>query len=554
MKKYIGLCIVALSVGLTSCGDFLDKLPDNRTEANTTEKIQKLLVAAYPTHDHMAFTEYASDNVDEIISNASYKDRFTDECYGWVDMTETNNQSTRSYWMDLYQCIETANLALEGIESMGGATSQTLREMQAEALLCRAYAHFMLVNLFAPHYDANNANAMGISYVTASETQLNPQYQRETVLENYKHIADDLEKALPNVGDSYYQVPKYHFNKNAAYAFASRFYLYYEKYDKVIECADKVLGTNPVTMLRDWDVLNTMPDGSASQQDPTANHVIAPTLNCNLLLLTSFSNQPLYFGGWSYGKGYTHNAYLATNETIGALAKYWGGSYSSFAMAPKRYTSRNYWSQWRLPYLFEVTNQASGTGYRHTVYNAFTGDEVLLNRAEAYIMQKNFTKAGEDLTIWMRNVAKAAYRGLVVNEERVNKFMNALSYAYDDKNGTPKASLTSSLKKHLNPKFTIDAEGSSQENMIQLVLACRRYDTLHEGKRWFDIKRWGIEIPRRKINSAGNPEEITDWLTVDDPRRAIQIPQEVVSAGYEPNPRDEVAPSQELIDNCIREY
>ena len=132
--------------------------------------------------------------------------------------------------------------------------------------------------------------------------------------------------------------------------------------------------------------------------------------------------------------------------------------------------------------------------------------------------------------------------------------MNALSYAYDDKNGTPKASLTSSLKKHLNPKFTIDAEGSSQENMIQLVLACRRYDTLHEGKRWFDIKRWGIEIPRRKINSAGNPEEITDWLTVDDPRRAIQIPQEVVSAGYEPNPRDEVAPSQELIDNCIREY
>ena len=196
---------------------------------------------------------------------------------------------------------------------------------------------------------------MGISYVTASETQLNPQYQRETVLENYKHIADDLEKALPNVGDSYYQVPKYHFNKNAAYAFASRFYLYYEKYDKVIECADKVLGTNPVTMLRDWDVLNTMPDGSASQQDPTANHVIAPTLNCNLLLLTSFSNQPLYFGGWSTGKGYTHNAYLATNETIGALAKYWGGSYSSFAMAPKRYTSRNYWSRLPTRQLVQVT-------------------------------------------------------------------------------------------------------------------------------------------------------------------------------------------------------
>ena len=85
--------------------------------------------------------------------------------------------------------------------------------------------------------------------------------------------------------------------------------------------------------------------------------------------------------------------------------------------------------------------------------------------------------------------------------------------------------------------FSIDEEGSTQESLIQVVLQCRRYETLHEGKRWFDVKRWGIEIPRRKINTSGVPSEITDWLTVDDPRRAIQIPQSVVEAGYEPNPR-----------------
>ena len=552
MKKYIGLSIIALSMGLVSCSDFLDKLPDNRTEANTEEKIQKLLVAAYPTHDHMAFTEYASDNVDEILSNASYKTRFTDECYGWVDITESNNQDPRRYWMDLYQCIETANLALEGIEGMGGATTQTLRELQAEALLCRAYAHFMLVNLFAFHYDANDPNAKGISYVTESEKELNPKYQRETVHENYKHIEEDLEIALPNVGDSYYEVPKYHFNRNAAYAFATRFYLCYEKYDKAIECANKVLGTNPSTMLRDWEVLATMPDGVTYQQDPTALHVIEPTLNCNLLLLTSYSSQPLYFGGWSTGKGYSHNSYIGTNETVGAIAKYWGGNYSTLAFPPKRYTSRNYWSQWRLPFLFEYTDNL-GNGYSHTVYNAFTGDEVLLDRAEAYIMLKNYDKASEDMTLWMRNVAKPAYRGLVVNAERVQAFMNSMAYAYDDKDGTPKASVESTMKKHLNPKFAIDEEGSVQESMIQLVLAMRRYETLHEGKRWFDIKRWGIEIPRRTINASGLPVEITDWLTVNDLRRAIQIPQDVISAGYEPNPREESTPSESEIDTYIRE-
>ena len=554
MKKYIVLSILALSMGLVSCNDFLDTLPDNRTEANSVEKIQKLLVAAYPTHDHMAFTEYASDNVDEVLSNSSYKERFIDQCYTWTDITETNNQDPRGYWMDLYQCIETAHMALEGIESMGGATTATLKEMQAEALVCRAYAHFMLVNLFATHYDSGNPNAIGVSFVSATEKELNPQYQRETVQENYAHIAADLEAALPYVGDSYYDVPKYHFNKNAAYAFATRFYLYYEKYDKAIECANMVLGTNPKAMLRDWDVLNTMPNGAVYQQDPYANHVIEPTLNCNLLLLTSYSNQPIYFGGWSTGKAYTHNSYLGTTETLSALAGLWGGNYSSFAVPPKRYTARNYWSMWRLPYLFEETDNL-GNGYRHTVYNAFTGDEVLLNRAEAYIMLKQFDKACEDLTLWIDNVSRA--KTYVLTPQKAETYIKSLNYAYDKKNADGsvehKASVEGSLKKHLNPKFAIDAEGSTQECLIQLVLACRRYETLHEGKRWFDIKRWGIEIPRRTIDAAGNPVEFTDWLTVDDKRRAIQIPQDVVSAGYEPNPRDEKKPGDSDIDICEKE-
>lgn len=536
MKKYIGLLFIAFSMGLVSCDNFLDKLPDNRTEPNTEDKIQNLLVSAYPTHDHMAFTEYACDNVDDMGASNPNTERFLDEIYWWKDVTETDNQDPESYWMDLYQCIETANMALEGIESMGGATTQALRESQAEALLCRAYAHFMLVNVFAMHYDANNSSALGVSYVTETEKELNPKYQRETVHENYAHIAADLEAALPNVGDSY-TVPKYHFNKNAAYAFATRFYLYYEKYDKAIEYANKVLGTNPATMLRDWAVLNTMPDGSDYQQSPTTNHVIEPTLNCNLLLLTSYSAQGIYFGGFSTGHRYSHCEYLGQNETISALARIWGGDYTTFAMRVKRYSGSNMnaWSQWRMPYLFEYTDPVAQIGYRHTVYNAFTGDEVLLNRAEAYIMLKEYAKAVADLQVWIRNTS--TQKSYVLTLDHVNEFFNGLAYSYDDADKTPKGDIKSSLKKHLHPKFTLDEEGSSQENLIQLVLACRRYETLHEGKRWFDLKRWGIEIPRRVMNPAGTPDHIDDWLLVDDPRRAIQIPQKVREAGYTPNPR-----------------
>ena len=526
-------------MGMTSCNDFLDTLPDNRTEASSEENIQKLLVSAYPTHDHMILTEYASDNVDDMGETNPNTDRFLDQCYGWIDITEGNNQDPEMYWMDLYQCIETANMALEGIEAAGGAITTTQKEMQAEALLCRAYAHFMLANIYAPHYDANDATALGISYNLETEKELNPQYQRETVHENYAHIEADLEAALPNVGDSYYDVPKYHFNKNAAYAFAARFYLYYEKYDKVIEYANKVLGTNPTTMLRDWKVLATMPYGSP-QQEPTTLHVIDPTINANLLLLTSYSLQGVYCGGYSTGHRYSHSEYVGTNETINRLAGLWGtASYTSYAFLVKRYsgTNMNAWSQWRLPYLFEYTDPVAGIGYSHTVYNAFTADEVLLNRAEAYIMLKDFDNACADMTTWIRNVASTAYRNFTLTTDRVNSVIGNMAYSYDDASGTPKASLTSTLKKHLNPKFAIDAEGSTQENMIHAVLAMRRYETLHEGKRWFDIKRWGIEIPRRVMDSGGNPLRIDDWLTVDDPRRAIQIPKKVIEAGYQPNPR-----------------
>ena len=555
MKKYIGLSVIALSMALVSCNDFLDKLPDNRTEANTETKIQKLLVAAYPTHDHMAFTEYASDNVDDMGEKNPNTERFLDEIFSWTDVTETDNQDPESYWMDLYQCIETANMALEGIESMGGATTNSLREAQAEALLCRAYAHFMLVNVFATHYDANNASALGVSYVTETEKELNPQYQRETVHENYAHIEADIEAALPNVGDSYYTVPKYHFNKNAAYAFATRFYLYYEKYDKAIECANMVLGTNPGSMLRDWAVLNTMPDGTKYQQDPTVNHVILPTLKCNLLLLTSYSLQGVYFGGFSTGHRYSHNEYLGQMETVGGLAALWGADYSGLAYRVKRYggTNMNAWSQWRMPYLFEITDPVAEIGYSHTVYAAFTGDEVLLNRAEAYLMKKDYAKACEDMTTWMRNAFKTSFKNRTIDPEGMQEYMKSLPYAYDsnDKAKTPKGGIASSPKKHLNPKFDIDSVGSVQESLIQAVLIMRRYETLHEGKRWFDIKRWGIEIPRRVMNADGTPERIKDWLIVDDPRRAIQIPQNVREAGYTPNPRTNTQPGDEVVVNCL---
>ncbi|MDO4163267.1 MAG: RagB/SusD family nutrient uptake outer membrane protein [Bacteroides sp.] len=508
---------------LGACDDYLDTMPDNRATIDTEEKVTALLVSAYPDHDFNMMTEVASDNVDDMGEDNPYSSRFMSQLYYWEDVTESDNESPENFWQASYNAIAVANQALQSIEEMGGATTTTLLQAQAEALICRAYNHFMLVNVFALNYNSETSDTdPGITYMTEPETTVLVDYERNTVAEVYELIEQDLEAALPNVGDSYMTVPKYHFNPTAAYAFACRFYLYYEKWDKAIEYADLVLGSSPTTMLRDYETMGSMTQSFSA----VSQHYIDATLNCNLLLLTGYSRMGTFMGPYTTYKRFAHSPYTANNEDAGAT-NIWGSS-SGYHSGLKTYSATNasFSIFWRLPYLFEYTDEVAGIGYNRTVFPAFTTDECLLNRAEAEVMQGDYDAAAEDLNIWMNNFMETS---TTLTAESITEFYNSVDYSEP---------LSSTIKKHLNPAFTIDAEGSTQECMLQCVLGFRRIETLQLGMRWFDVKRYGIEICRRVMNASGTPETLVDILSVDDPRRAMQIPASVIDAGYEANPRD----------------
>lgn len=102
-------------------------------------------------------------------------------------------------------------------------------------MVARAYAHFMLVNLWAEHYDPATAQTtLGVPYVTAPEKEALAIYERNTVAEVYKRIEDDLLLGLPLIKDNAYDAPKYHFNRAASNAFAARYYTWRgDNWDKV---------------------------------------------------------------------------------------------------------------------------------------------------------------------------------------------------------------------------------------------------------------------------------------------------------------------------------
>ena len=539
---YKGSLMLASVAILASCSDQLDTLPDNRTTLDTPKKISGLLVTAYPDRTPTLFNEWMSDNTDYMGAQNSQGNRGGDQYFFWQEQTEGGNDSPEMVWMLYYEGVYKANEALAAIEDQGGPKNDILRNSKGEALLIRAYDHFILANEFCRPYngktstkDAGLYYATGIADFSAAAEQSN----RGTVADVYEKIAADIEAGIPLLNDTY-EVPKYHFNKQAAYAFATRFYLYYEKWEKAKEYADKLLGSNPAASLRDYRALQAMPLSKSDQAVKSAEAYCSASADCNLLVQTSVSNAGMALGPWLISKRYTLTNYLSETELFQSN-NIWGTS-SNLIWKPFTVNSgeNNFALLMKLPREFEIRNTTTGSGYLRTLNVDFTMDEALLNRAEAEIMLGQNDAACADMTIWMKNFFNT---NVTLTPTSVQTYFKTVPYAYADA-----AKMVPSFKKHISPRFTIDAEGSVQESLLQCLLNFRRIETVHQGMRWMDIRRYNIEIPRRLIGANGRPSKNLDWLEKDDPRQVVQIPQSIREAGVAGNPAKALVAGAKLVD------
>ncbi len=530
--KNIALIAAALTVSLASCNKWLDVMPDNRAEVDTKEKVEKLLVSAYPENAYIMMSELSSDNVDDFGESAAYSNRIYSQLYRWEEVTESDNEDPKAVWGALYGAITNANQAISAIDEMGNGDD--LKAARGEALVARAYSHFLLANLFCKAYDPATAQSdLGIPYMDKPETELNPQYERGTVAEVYEKIAKDLEEGLPLINDAMYTVPKYHFNEKAAYTFASRFYLFYGDWDKTIEYANKVLGTAPAELMRDYNTLAALP------RDLKVVGLEYNSTNAkgNFLVQTGYSALGLVFGPYYYESRISSGNMLMQTELLNKAP--WG----TFAPSTSSYTYGNMYKLKpyvyvatgfdktlfpRSLYLFEYTDPVAGIGYNRTLYAPLTAEEALLNRAEAYVMKNMTDQALEDMNLWSTNTLNASYAKPVMTLASLKEWADQLPYH---------AAKAPSPKKKLSSPFVEIAEGSDMENLIQALLYMRRVEFYQLGMRWFDVKRYGIQIYRRTLGTTLEVLDAYDSLKVDDPRRALQLPKDVITAGLEANPR-----------------
>ena len=161
--KHIYIALIGTAFLLGSCDDFLNTMPDNRAEIDTEAKVTSILVSAYPNKTPVLMMEYSSDNVVDHGPQYSVNYKDQEEIYLWSDITSDGNDDPRYMWQTHYSAIAAANQAIQAIYDLGDPAS--LAPQKAEALMCRAYAHFVLANVFCLPYNPETADKdMGIPY------------------------------------------------------------------------------------------------------------------------------------------------------------------------------------------------------------------------------------------------------------------------------------------------------------------------------------------------------------------------------------------------------
>lgn len=549
MKKSIIYLLGAAVVipAFMSCSEFLDQNPDLRTTLDSEEKIANILISAYinGSGSYQLVAELSSDNVCDHGITKNYN-QFYQDVYEWAEDVTSNNDAPRNIWSSNYSNIANANQALSAIEDLGGPTTTKLKASKGEALLCRAYSHFVLANMFCmPYNPATAGNYLGIPYMEHAETDLNPKYERGTLQEVYEKIGKDIEEGIPLIDDTAYSVPKYHFNYKAACCFASRYYLFMQDWDNAIKYATLALTSNPSSLLRDYDAIAALPNSTSRHQQ-----YVSSSSSANFLLQAATSSSGTVFGWYSTAGRYSHGKLQGTYETVQPKnGGPWGNGMSFKAPHAVLATSGKYILP-RTWYVFQYTDPVAGTGFSKAVSVLFTTEEALLNRAEAYIMKMSedasaVTSALADMNLYASNLISSGFTPMT--EASIKTWATE---TYKDYSELTVGKTSASSPQKLNPKKRLYAapystldEGSSQESMLQALIFMRRYQFLHEGMRWFDTRRFGITVYRYLLDEDDETvvqitDQISDENGTPDPRRALQLPSDVISAGLTPNPRN----------------
>jgi hypothetical protein len=494
MKKYIVLLSIA-ALGFTACEKtYLETKPEDQTGTSTilgsTENAEMAINGICKAMTNQYLSTQGLNGEGTILNwygtftgNDAQKSNQT----GWAPLWNSNYHLNKSSiylyypWFYYYKLISNANAIICNIDAASG--TETDKEfLKAQALTFRAYSFFRLTQLYCHRWKDEQGNCPGIVLRLDQSTG---DFPLSTLAEAYTQIYKDLDEAISLYQASGRDRTSKEFYKpglDVAYGIYAKAALTREDWANAKKYAAMARAKYPLMSSADYHAGMSVPN----------NEWIWGVYDA--------SDQTLYY--------YSFYAYIASNSNAGACKNY------------------------PLAISKELIDQIPETDVRRDLYLVPSAEEYAECNAAGRSTKTLYKRAWADYGNWLNSAslifAYMQFKFRNIDNPGVGPFplIRAAEMYYTEAEAdchlNQEADAQQLLFEVVSPRDAAYTKTTKTgADLLTEIKLYRRFDLWGEGNDWFDYKRWGEPIVRKKVADGGSfhttfavtikPEDGNNW-------------------------------------------
>ncbi|MGQ1788167.1 RagB/SusD family nutrient uptake outer membrane protein [Saccharicrinis sp. GN24d3] len=473
MKRYIAYFICGLLPFLWACEDeFLTQKPDDKLTSDAFYRNQADAEAALATvyaqigaADRWNVTE-VNFVVEHFRSDMCMPgpDRYADwTAISTFSNTEGNSRST-IYWQDAYRGIFHAN---QVIEKVGAMNEEKIKKDErdrivAEAKFLRGLLHFRLLNNWEKIILQDKA--------PAGEADLSkPLSERDDV---WKLIEQDFNDAISVLPEQYIKSKQGRATKGAAIGFLGKALLYQGKFGDAAEQLEKLV----VDKIGNYDLVNNFKsnfDGSNENNKESVFEIQYSSVRSNGRHIghvsAKFTSAP-EIGGWG-------NIEATQNMVDEFKAE---GQVASTGKYDTRLYETLFFNDTDVDIFGQSYSYVFGAESNRAIFRKYTLSDIPEEDNSAWYSSQNIP---------------------------LLRFSDVLLMYAEAINETETADAAKPFIDRVRARahMPVLSAGLSKEQMRNRIMHERAVELAYEGHRFFDLRRWGMDLLENKMKNSGKP-------------------------------------------------